>query len=638
MAISLGSNISSLQAQRRLSDATGSLSKIFEQLSSGLRINRASDDAAGLAISQDLNSTTRVYSKAILNANDGQSLLSIADSTLENLSSVVMRIRELSEQSANGTYSNQQRSSLDAEAQALAKEFFRVSRSASFNGINVFDGSLSSGIRFQLGYGTDGSIYSRLGGSLGTGTITNKYTYAAESTSSKDVAMGDLNGDGILDMVTAGTFGPAGYATVRIGNGDGTFGTAVSYNAESTSSQAVSLGDLNGDGILDLITAGTGGANGFSTIRLGNGNGTFGSATSYQMDQGTTYSVTLGDLNGDGILDLVSAGGTTGSSTTFRLGTGNGTFGAAASIGGGTNPFGDGVLGDLNGDGILDIATLDTGRTGYATIFLGNGNGTFRAGTSYNTGLTAGYGLSLGDLNGDGILDLVATGVGGGAGRSTVQLGTGNGSFGTAVSYLAEGSSSQELSLSDMNGDGILDLVTAGYSGTDGYTTIRLGNGNGSFGTSTSYASDSAASNGVAVGDVNQDGVLDIITAGATDASSGSATIFFGDTRDGVSPILPFSLKTKADALQAMGMLDRTLSNLSSQRGVVGAFQSRLGIALNNLASARDNFTAAESRIKDVDVASASADLIRLQILQKAASAVLAQANQSPQLALQLLN
>ena len=104
MAISLGSNISSLQAQRRLSDATGTLSKIFEQLSSGLRINRASDDAAGLAIAQDLNSTTRVYSKAILNANDGQSILSIADSTLDNLSSVVMRIRELSEQSANGTY------------------------------------------------------------------------------------------------------------------------------------------------------------------------------------------------------------------------------------------------------------------------------------------------------------------------------------------------------------------------------------------------------------------------------------------------------------------------------------------------------------------------------------------------------
>ena len=109
MAIKIGSNIPSLQAQRRLGEATSSLSKISERLSSGQRINRVSDDAAGLAIADDLNAKSRIFTQAIRNGNDGISLLNIADSAIENLSGVVSRIRELAEQSANGTYSNKQR-------------------------------------------------------------------------------------------------------------------------------------------------------------------------------------------------------------------------------------------------------------------------------------------------------------------------------------------------------------------------------------------------------------------------------------------------------------------------------------------------------------------------------------------------
>ena len=86
-----------------------------------------------------------------------------------------------------------------------------------------------------------------------------------------------------------------------------------------------------------------------------------------------------------------------------------------------------------------------------------------------------------------------------------------------------------------------------------------------------------------------------------------------------------------------MGMLDRTLENLAKQRGTIGASQSRVNIAINNLQTAKENFAAAESRIRDADVASEAANLVRTQILQQAAASMLSQANQAPQLALQLL-
>ncbi len=103
MAITLGSNIASLQAQRQLFKTEQNLSTVFERLSSGQRINRASDDAAGLAISESLNTDRRVFNQGIRNLNDGLSVLNIADSTVAELSGIVIRIQELAEQAANGS-------------------------------------------------------------------------------------------------------------------------------------------------------------------------------------------------------------------------------------------------------------------------------------------------------------------------------------------------------------------------------------------------------------------------------------------------------------------------------------------------------------------------------------------------------
>jgi flagellin len=178
---------------------------------------------------------------------------------------------------------------------------------------------------------------------------------------------------------------------------------------------------------------------------------------------------------------------------------------------------------------------------------------------------------------------------------------------------------------------------------------VRLGAGNGSFAARQSYITQSGAAfvgvgsagNSVVTGDLNGDGVLDIIASGRLENGgypAGQTSILIGTTQDGLGAMLKFSLKTKADALQAMGMLDRTLTNLGKQRGSIGASQTRVSVAISNLQTTRENFAAAEARIKDADMAQESAELTRTQILQQAAASVLTQANSTPQLALRLLS
>lgn len=145
---------------------------------------------------------------------------------------------------------------------------------------------------------------------------------------------------------------------------------------------------------------------------------------------------------------------------------------------------------------------------------------------------------------------------------------------------------------------------------------------------------------GLSLGDINGDGVLDMVTNGDHQpyVPVGRGTsIRLGSSRSGVAAILDFSLTTQADALAAIPMLEDKLEQLSEQRGLVGATQSRIGFAINVLGSTSENFAAAESRIRDADIAYEASQLTRLSILQNAAAAVLAQANQQPALSLQLL-
>ena len=150
MAITINQNIASLNAQRRLSVTTGALSRSYERLSSGLRITRASDDAAGLAIADALRADQRIASVAIRNANDGISLISIADGALSEIGNVLSRLAELAEQSANGVLTATQRSALDAEFKALGSEVERIACTTSFNGLALLSGGAQ--VSLQIGF------------------------------------------------------------------------------------------------------------------------------------------------------------------------------------------------------------------------------------------------------------------------------------------------------------------------------------------------------------------------------------------------------------------------------------------------------------------------------------------------------
>jgi flagellin len=159
----------SLRAQNNLGKVSSELGKVYERLSSGQRINRASDDPAGLALADKLSNDSRLASVAIRNANDGVSLTNIVDDSLSEISSVLQRMAELAEQSSNGIYTNTQRSALSLEFEALGSEINRIAVVTKFNDISLL--SNSSNITFQVGL--DGTTNSQITLSAITGTLSS---------------------------------------------------------------------------------------------------------------------------------------------------------------------------------------------------------------------------------------------------------------------------------------------------------------------------------------------------------------------------------------------------------------------------------------------------------------------------------
>jgi flagellin len=154
MAISIISNVSSLNSQRNLSKTTSALTTNFAKLSSGMRINTAGDDAAGLAISERMKSQIRSLSQAERNANDGASLLQTAEGALNENSGILIRMRELSMQASNGTLGDSEKDALQTEFKQLTDEIDRIANVTEFNGQKLLDGSAAGGITFQVGIGT----------------------------------------------------------------------------------------------------------------------------------------------------------------------------------------------------------------------------------------------------------------------------------------------------------------------------------------------------------------------------------------------------------------------------------------------------------------------------------------------------
>lgn len=615
MAVHLGSNIAALRAQSSLNEVSHGISRTYERLSSGMRINRAADDAAGLSISSSLSASSRVYTQAIRNIGDGVSALSIAEGTLNQLTDISIRQRELATQSSNGVYSLKQRRALNSEANALVDEFNRLVESVDFNGLKLLSGDISD-IRVQTGFGTNGSIYFRitqeLARNVGTGGFDPAVGYTTGYNNNNDVALADFNGDGTLDYVSAGS--GANSVSVMLGNGNGTFKAAVSYATGGVVAD-VSAADLNGDGKQDLVLSSSA-IGGTLRVMMGAGDGSFQTAVSYSI--GTTVSShQVADVNNDGVFDIIAA--SSGLASIF-IGNGDGTFQSRSTVSLGVAAAGMINLVDVDNDSYLDIVTA---RNGVYSVVRGAGNGSFSAGISTALATVSNFGFEAGDFNGDGIADLVNSD----GSVLNILLGNGDGTFKVSNTY---GVTGDQITLGDMNGDGLTDLMT--FSSSSAGIQVHFGVGDGTF-----KASGSATATGNVVAlvaaDIDADGANDLVT-GTTGAATGS--ILIADT-DRVSTIGYFNLNTRAGALSAIGTIDATMRRISGELGGLGSTQRRLEVALRSIEASRENFMAANGRIVNADIAQESADLVRQQVLQQGVAAVLAQANQLPALALKLL-
>jgi len=193
MALDINTNISSLNAQRHLTESGDALSTALERLSSGVRINNAYDDAAGLAIADKLNRDSRVASQAIRNANDGISALSIGEKALGNVGGILSRLSELASQSASGTLTDTQRSAIQNEFAALLSEVARISTVTTFNGVQL----LSAGTTVSLQVGLDGTSNSQISFTTVDGSVSgilsvSQTSIAASTAASAQSALGLL--------------------------------------------------------------------------------------------------------------------------------------------------------------------------------------------------------------------------------------------------------------------------------------------------------------------------------------------------------------------------------------------------------------------------------------------------------------
>jgi flagellin len=205
MGLVINTNIASINAQRNLSRTEDSLNTSLARLSSGLRITAAKDDAAGLAISEKLRAQIRGMAQAERNANDGISLVQTAEGALDQVSSILTRMRELSVQAATGTLGDEERVYLDAEYDKLMDEIDRIASVTEFNGQRLLNGATSSGISFQVGLTSavmdriTVSIMNTFASQLGTGTYLigqtlSTITGARNAMNVIDAAIQDISG------------------------------------------------------------------------------------------------------------------------------------------------------------------------------------------------------------------------------------------------------------------------------------------------------------------------------------------------------------------------------------------------------------------------------------------------------------
>jgi flagellin len=581
----------------------------LQRLSSGLRINSAKDDAAGLAISERFTTQIRGLNQAVRNANDGISLSQTAEGALAETGNALQRIRELAIQSANSTNSASDRGALNAEAQQLLAEVQRIAQSTQFNGQNILDGTFASA-QFQVGANANQTISFGIQGA--TTNLLGAYQASGSAVLSTAFDGNGFTINGVEVGVSAGTSAAgvtADSATAKA--------TAINSKSNLTGVTATASTAVNGSAPIARasLASGTLAINGISVGAIAGDVSAVtqgrNAATAINAVSNQTGVIAVADAS-TGQLQLTAADGrnialtaTTASAANAQAiqnATGLDISAAANASGNETSTL---TFAAANANAASGITTANGGGD---TITIGErtyqftSNGVVAAG---NVAVT----LAAADPHGTAIANLkTAVNAEWTAGRTSVQAGA---TTGTTLVVTSDKVGTGTLAISE----GIETNAGAIAAGAaSGGTAPADGNGNTARGTLTLS---SAASFTLGGADLDRGGV-----ASASPSLTRLETV---------------NIATVAGANAALSVLDGALSQVTSIRADLGAVQNRFSSTVSNLQATSENLSAARSRILDADFAAETALLTRAQILQQAGTAILAQANAIPQNVLSLL-
>jgi len=590
----LNTNISAIAAQNSLRTNNLNSTSAMERLSSGIRINSAKDDAAGLAISTRMTANIRGLGAAIRNANDGISLTQTAEGSLASIGDNLQRIRELAVQSANTGNSVSDRAALNTEARQLVSEIDRIANNSQFNSINLLDGSFQNQ-SLQVGAGNDAN--DRISISIGSAKVS-ALGIGSSSSYSKTLAQGAVVATGALVAGSLSINGAQIGASV-------TDGVSYAYAEASAISKAAAINAASGlTGVTAKVSATT--LDGNSAPRALTGT-TTGDVLINGVDIGP-----IGATNGETDRGTqVAAAINAKSSQTGVTATSNTTTGVVS-------------LKAADGRNItISTTTAGAAETGLTT----SANATT---TISPNAITATAALATGDLNINGVdIGPVATTANVAAQAVAVAAAINLKTYLTGVSAASDGTS--KVNLTSANGKAITTFVAnAGGAGT-GFT--------GSSGTRTVTAAagltTTADTHKTAQITLSTNGSTGIVIGGATGAAATGQAVGFSASV--LSSSGGVDLSTAAGSQAALSVLDAAINTITDSRASMGAYQNRLTASIANLETTSMNLQASRSRILDTDYAKETTKLAKSQIIQQAATAMLAQANQSAQSVLALL-
>jgi flagellin len=687
----INTNVMSLNAQRNLSTTGGQLAQSLQRLSSGLRINSAKDDAAGLAISERFTTQIRGLNQAVRNANDGISLAQTGEGALQEVSNNLQRIRELAVQAANATNSDSDRAALNAEVQQRLAEIDRIASQTSFNGQRILDGSLENTV-FQVGANVGQTISVELETSVRAAAMG-----AVSSAATTDIA--DSFGGGTAASVTSAAITsfdfsegdpaqPAEAAFVSSGDLGGDYDFSQTFEGGSFATDEVTVTDYQGaadvtfevDGIaitLDDDYTSVDGVRAAIQSQLDTASGGDFAGHYDVTEDGGVITITKTELAADPTAAVVVDSVVGTSAAEFTGGAG----GAAGQESTSVSFTVDGEAVTLDGDYATSDAMLEAIRDAlgentdgsdpdaYVVSYEGGAVVITRteagedaiAIAGDNAAWFSGDSSDGADAETEGDDNSVSFTVDG----TTVSLNTDLETSGALVSAVeAALGADYEVSFADdvltiaraeagenaivVAGDDAATFSASSSAGTDDQITLAAGEFviqvggasteiTGEFSSVQALADEINAEVSGMVATV-QDGELRLQSAETFSVSGAVATTLeVAGEAEASGDLTAVNVLDVAGANDAILRMDAALESVGNLRGVFGAIQNRFESTIANLSATSENLSASRSRIMDTDFAAETAALTRAQVLQQAGTAMLSQANMAPQNVLALL-